>query len=111
MNVLQGIGFKTSGREIFPCVMNLAVGDQRLSLSCEVKSGVPQGSVLGPMLFNIYINDIYVNIGSKLLLFADDIKIGRSIKNSNDYRILQEDLNKLNMWATKWDLSFNINKC
>src|SRR5215813_3014492 len=83
----------------------------KYSLSCEVKSGVPQGSVLGPMLFNIYINDIYVNIGSKLLLFADDIKIGRSIKNSNDYRILQEDLNKLNMWATKWDLSFNINKC
>jgi len=83
----------------------------KLSNSCEVKSGVPQGSVLGPTLFNIYINDITSDIKSKILLFADDIKLGRSINDLVDYEILQDDLNKLHMWSTKWGLEFNTNKC
>ena len=63
------------------------------SLASEVTSGVPQGSVLGPTFFLIYINDIVMNVKSEIRLFADDILM--YIQNSNDYEILQEDLNTL----------------
>ena len=56
---------------------------------------MPQGSVLGPLLFNIYVNDIPDTVKSPILLFADDIKIFRSIKTREDYTQLQLDLNCL----------------
>ena len=67
---------------------------------CDVTSGVPQGSVLGPVLLLIYINDIIANIKSEVHLFADDILIYKTIKTLQDYKILQDDLNSLARWTT-----------
>ena len=61
----------------------------------NVTSGVPQGSVLRPLLFIIYIYDLEAGISSDISKFADDTKIGRPIKNKEDIRRLQEDLNRL----------------
>ena len=72
------------------------------SSSCLVTSGVPQGSVLGPMLFLLYMNDIISNIQSQMCLFADDCLIYCAIHSEIDHTILQNDLNCLDSWATKW---------
>jgi len=77
----------------------------------EVTSGVPQGSVLGPVLFVIYINDLDENILSKILKFADDTKLVRGIKTFEDYYDLGEDLSKLYKWSEDWQMSFNLDKC
>ena len=77
----------------------------------QVKSGVPQGSVLGPTLFLAFINDFPENINSTIRLFADDAKLYRPIKTENDKEILQNDINKLCEWSDKWQLNFNVNKC
>ena len=71
------------------------------STPCSVTSGVPQGSVLGPTLFPIYINDLVNDIQSTVQLFADDCLIYRPILTSADHQILQEDLQKLSGWAEK----------
>ena len=70
----------------------------------DVLSGVPQGSVLGPLLFLIYINDIPEGIRSFMLLFADDLKL---VVNANLPNVTQSDLDLLNDWQEKWLLSFN----
>ena len=67
--------------------------------------------MLGPTLFLIYINDIVLNVQSEIRLFADDILLYRTIKNPNDHKILQEDLNTLTKWANAWLMEFNIPKC
>lgn len=77
----------------------------------NVTSGVPQGSVLGPICFLIYINDLEVGIVSKLGKFADDSKLIKSISNENDAKILEEDLSKLEKWAEEWQMKFNTDKC
>ena len=77
----------------------------------EVASGVPQGSVLGPMLFLLYINDINNAIKSQIKLFADDSVLYRNIRNQNDQVILQNDLDTISSWAEKWLVELNINKC
>ena len=77
----------------------------------NVTSGVPQGSVLGPLLFLTYINDISVNLSSSCRLFADDCILYRNISSAADAKILQEDLNKLAQWAKTWGMYFNIDKC
>ena len=77
----------------------------------NVTSGVSQGSVLGPLLFIIYINDLETGISSDISKFADDTKIGRPVKNIHDARMLQEDLNRLHDWSEKWEMKFNVNKC
>ena len=82
-----------------------------LSDPLEVWSGVPQGSVLGPILFLIFINDLLDNISSHGKLFADDSKIYRQVKSREDANILQEDLLKLQEWSRKWLLQFNEGKC
>ena len=83
------------------------------SLPIDVTSGVPQGTVLGPLLFLIYINDLPVPdlITSSCSLFADDCLLYREINTPNDCETLQSDLYKLETWANEWLMSFNINKC
>ena len=76
-----------------------------------VKSGVPQGSVLGPLLFIIYINDIDEDILSLVLKFADDTKVFRKVKTPADARALQDDLDRLYRWSDDWQMLFNIDKC
>lgn len=77
----------------------------------EVTSGVPQGSVLGPVLFLIYINDIDMGLVSKLSKFADDSKLCKTICSDEDREALQNDLNKLSDWTKLWQMKFNIDKC
>ena len=77
----------------------------------KVISGVPQGSVLGPLLFLIFINDIDEGILSKLKKFADDTKLYREIINISDCNILQNDLNNLAAWSEEWKMLFNVDKC
>ena len=78
-----------------------------------VLSGVPQGSVLGPVLFLflIFINDLPDNIRSSVRLFADDCVLYRNINSLTDCQILQEDLNSLAQWETNWQMKFNVAKC
>jgi len=77
----------------------------------EVVSGVPQGSVLGPFLFNIYVSDMPLIINSPIVQFADDAKMFRTIATVNDFFQLQHDINLLYEWSRKWQLNFNISKC
>ena len=77
---------------------------------CDVISGVPQGSVLGPLLFLIYINDLPTIIHSPSLLFADDTKIFRRIASHQDYIQLQQDILALEKWSKLWQLNFNCSK-
>ena len=77
----------------------------------EVLSGVPQGSVLGPLLFLIFINDIEEDVISKVCKFADDTKIGRAVGSEEEVNKLREDLRRLCEWAKDWQMLFNIEKC
>ncbi len=77
-----------------------------------VISGVPQGSILGPLLFLLYINDMSdVVSSSTLALFADDSKCFSNINNISDCLALQRDLDSLCQWARTWQLNFNVKKC
>ena len=77
----------------------------------NVLSGVPQGSVLGPLLFNIYINDLQLHMHSSIYSYADDTFIFREIKSNVDISILQADLNTLNWWSDNNALQLNPCKC
>ena len=68
----------------------------------NVISGVLQGSVLGPLLFLIYINDIDNDLFSKICKFADDTKIGRAVATEDDVQLLRDDLKTLAKWAIDW---------
>ena len=81
------------------------------SVSAHVTSGIPQGSVLGPILFIVYINDLLEGVNSDGLLFADDAKIFKTIINQKDSDVLQEDLDSLIDWSKQWLLDFNADKC
>ena len=77
-----------------------------------VTSGVPQGSILGPTLFLMYINDLPLCFrSSDCLLFADDVKVFKRISAINDCLDLQRDLNSLSEWCSKWQMKFNLSKC
>lgn len=78
-----------------------------------VLSGVPQGSVLGPILFLIYINDIVDIFGKDLTakLYADDVKMYTVIDDIRCIASLQSDLDRLGRWADEWQLSIAVNKC
>ena len=77
----------------------------------KVTSGVPQGSVLGPVLFLVFINDLDSNIFSKILKFADDAKIVQEVHNVEGRDKLREDLSRLFKWSEEWQMNFNLDKC
>ena len=79
----------------------------------NVQSGIPQGSVLGPLLFIIYINDLADEIDeySDIYIYADDNKIFSHVKETDDCRKLQANLNNLYEWTKRWLLKLNIEKC
>ena len=77
----------------------------------KVSSGVPQGSVLGPILFVIYINDLPSSLQCNCKVFADDTKIYRCVQTPNEGAELQKDLDRLEEWSKDWMLYFNVEKC
>ena len=77
----------------------------------SVTSGVPQGSVIAPIMFQVYVNDMQNGVTSYMNLFADDAKISREIENQNDCKKLQKDLDRIYEWSLKWKLEFNAKKC
>ena len=85
--------------------------NRELSVHKPVISGIPQGSVLGPLLFVVYINDLPEVVKSNILLFADDINIFVQVKSIEDSLLLQRDIDALERWSTTWLLKFNIDKC
>ena len=90
-----------------------AVIDGSFSDSVSVNSSVPQGSILGPLLFVLFINDIYDQIspGTNIALYADDTKIWRRIVSYADCEILNRDIDALHIWATSNRMKFHPKKC
>ena len=93
--------------------------DRKQRVACEgmnsdwtpVISGVPQGSVIAPILFLIYINDLPNNLKSTVRLFAGDTIIYMTISNGTDATALQQDLDKLAKWEETWQMEFHPQKC
>ena len=77
----------------------------------NVFSGVPQGSVIGPILFLIYINDIQEGIESKISIFADDTKLRHRVGNEEEVSVLKRDLKRLEGWSDRNGMHFNVEKC
>ena len=83
---------------------------RQLSKEVKVSSGVPQGSVLGPLLFLVYENDIRSNTDSSIRLFTDDCTIYMKITNKNDIEKLQKDLDNLGEWEVENETKINPSK-
>ena len=78
----------------------------------KVLSGVPQGSILGPLLFLVYVNDLPQVVSStSIALFADDTKCYRAIKTLDQVELLQKDLNSICKWCGQWRMDLNVSKC
>ena len=92
------------------CTQRVVV-DGEYSDDSDVKSGVPQGTVLGPLVFILYINDISAHTSSSIRLFADDCVLYRVNTGVNDAVELQEDLTQMCAWAKSWHMVFNASKC
>jgi hypothetical protein len=104
-NLLRWIGLWLTGRKQ-RVVINSVESDWK-----DVLSGVPQGSIMGPLRFIIFINDIDLNIGNKILKFADDTKLFGIASSDEDIESLRYDLNRLFEWSEKWQMKFNVEKC
>ena len=95
----------------------LSVREQRVLVDgqssdwMQVTSGVPQGSVLGPLFFLVFVNDIDGGLTSSVRLFADDCAIFRVVSSKQDCDGLQADLDQLYRWTQLWQLSLNLSKC
>jgi len=76
-----------------------------------VTSGVPQGSVIGPVLFLIFINDLDSHLVTSLLKFADDSKLFGKVNSDSDRDVIQQDVHSLIEWSNKWQMAFNTEKC
>ena len=86
------------------------VVDGESSNTALVKSGVPQGTVLGPLMFLVYINDINESITSSIRLFADDCVVYNTISKLQDAEQLQNDLKNICTWSEKWQMKLNVDK-
>jgi hypothetical protein len=106
-NILIWIGEFLSNRQ--QCV----IVEGESSSQVHVESGVPQGTVLGPLMFLIFINDLpdQVDSHSQVRLFADDCLLYRNINSVDDHVVLQNDLLSLEQWANRWGMKFNAKKC
>ena len=89
---------------------HVRIGETR-STPFNITSGVPQGSILGPLIFVLFVNDICDTLSSPKLLFADDLKFYRIIKSLPDCSALQEDINVLLTWCHLNGMEINIKKC
>jgi ribonucleases P/MRP protein subunit RPP40 len=76
-----------------------------------VTSSVPQGSVLGPLLFTIFIKDLPDKIKNECRLYADDSKLIGVIEKEEDAIEIQKDIDSMQNWAKTWQMSFNYDKC
>ena len=93
------------------CKQIVSINNQSFDL-LPVLSGVPQGSVLRPLLFIIYINDLTATIKYSLpFIFADNTKCLSKVKSLTDSTLLQKDLNSISSWGIKWSMTFNELKC
>ena len=114
-NKLKAIGIKGNTLEWIKDFLNKRTQSVRINDSISgvrpITSGIPQGSVLGPILFLVFINDLPNEISSAVKIFADDTKIFRALRAGEDHIHLQEDLVKLFEWSCKWLLPFNTSKC
>lgn len=77
----------------------------------EVTSGVPQGSVLGPTLFLLYINDLPIELNCGVSLFADDTLIYQTVRDGIEENRFQENIDRLKEWSDRWMMNFNTAKC
>ena len=105
---------KLSALRLSPFLLRWIVGINGMSSgTTPVVSGVPQRSILGPLLFLIYVNDITeIQLsGSHLLPYADDVLLYRPIQSQADDLLLQADIDKLYMWSVSNILHFNPSKC
>ena len=105
--LLQFLKCYLSGRK-----QRVVIGNSFSNL-CDVLSGVPQGSIVGPLLFVLFINDIGEGISenTNLLMYADDTKMWRTIHSDSDNTILQNDIDHLLNWANRNKMKFNTDKC
>ena len=87
------------------------VVDGEVSSWKSVLSGVPQGSLLGPILFLVYVNDLEEGVTGKILKFADDTKLFTKLRKLEINKKVQDDIDKLVMWSEKWQMLFNFGKC
>ena len=85
--------------------------DGMCSKSVDVTSGAPQGTVLGPLMFSLFINGMQDDLVCTLRLFADDALLYHKITHNDDTLALQRDLDKLGLWADRWRMLFNPSKC
>ena len=85
--------------------------DGEVSSWVPVTSGVPQGSVIGPILFLVYINDLPAKLQAKVRLFADNTIVYMAVTNETDAAILQKDLKLLEEWENRSQMSFHPDKC
>ena len=102
----SGNSIRTLHRRTQQVVVNGAT-----SSSTIVTSGVRQGTVFGPLLFLLYINDLPDNLSTSVRLFADDCILYSPIRTQNDSSLLQNDLLKLQKWQDTWLMKFNPGKC
>ena len=87
------------------------VVNSKLSSWSLVLIGIPQGSVLGPIIFVIFINDLPDQIRNTVKIFSGDSQIFRALHEPEDYSYLQDDLDRLVEWSQLWQLHFNDSKC
>lgn len=113
---LQSFGFVGESLAWFKGYLNSRLHcvrlDGQVSGALPVRSGVPQGSILGPVLFLLYVNDLFSQASySRLIMFADDSQCLMRIRTPQDSLSLQSDLNSMELWCADWSMSFNAKKC